>query len=806
MKKISLVNRILNVADHEWPRIALSWTLQFISRIGFIVGWTVTVAMFISRMGIEKLPLLFVANAVLIIGGSIIYSYLIPKIKRPLLISYTALLGGLLLIVASLFSFNNDWAFFGLIVLSQAVLLYQLNILIALFTEDLFSPLESQRAFPLITTAETIGGILGGLMVGVLSSYIPSYKFIYLWVLIIFLIVPTIMTSKVYSEGLPILKTHRKERRLRNKMSHTRLFKKLKIVIRKIKKTPFLQGLVLVVLLQYMLFNIMEFQYTKAIQEEVMTHSDHGLGIENELTKDLGILLMVFSSGSFLVQLLLASRILTSLGVIGTLLLHPFMTLLNLAGMSYNFNFLSATIGRSNFEITGKLFHTAYHSSYYAISETIRDHVKEFMDGIVKPFGAILGFGLIYLAQYVTSGAEETLMLNMFMIAITLGMGIRLIFLQENYTDITYQNLETSGELHTRLDAIEILSQKGHAFETEKLIKYLVNKKEKDIVRLKILEALKGYQDPETIPEILECLESENTEVRLAAIETLQKFTILEKENRNNHLFSHFHINKTIKILFKKDHSPEIRSAIIELLAKIDQENLIEFLTETMQSSDEKTIRACIHACRQFNDISLIPYLKDFLDHKNPNIRAETITSLWQFPKLQKTLRHYLEQMMKNKKPESILATLYALGEIKDKKALRYLMTHLGSNNKEIRHEAAQALAKINHKASVPHLAEAISTYEYKWAKKTQKFIKSINKNLADDIDQLVQIKVSAHICELLNANPHQTLNDLDLDSLEKLKTAYSIVDEHKEISKIEQIIKAKQKKAIKKHSYAMAT
>src|SRR3989338_5840548 len=163
------VNRILNVSSHEWPRILLGWHLNLFLRTGFVIGWTVTVAMFINRIGIEALPYLFVLNALMIMMGSIFYSYLLQKINRQLLIIYTILMGGALLLLSTLFSLSNDFIFFGLILVAQSILLSQLNILISLFTEDLFSPLESQRTFPLIATSETIGGILGGLTVGLFS-------------------------------------------------------------------------------------------------------------------------------------------------------------------------------------------------------------------------------------------------------------------------------------------------------------------------------------------------------------------------------------------------------------------------------------------------------------------------------------------------------------------------------------------------------------------------------------------------------------------------------------------------------------
>lgn len=820
--KVTFINRILNVGSNEWPRIMLGWLLHFFLRAGFVVGWTVTIAMFINRIGIEFLPYLFVLSALLVMLGTIIYSYLLKQIKHAPLIFYTTLMAGGLMLLGTLFAYSNDVAFLGIILIAQSILLSQLNILIALFTEDLFSPLESQRTFPLIATAETIGAIIGGLTVGVLAGFLPAYKFIYIWIIAILVIIPILLTSYNYSKKIPSLKISKSPKTTNN--SFQNVVPNAIRNIRKIYKVPFFRGLIVIIALQFMILNLFEFQYTKAIQEEVVRsqppisfevrgyqpmdtnlevsllhvesvkpgQENHSTSqLETALSKKLGILLMIFSAGSLLVQILVASRIISSLGIVNSLLIHPLVTLINLVWMTLNFGFLSASIGRSNFEITGGIFKNAYLTSYYAMGETMRDQMKEILEGFVKPFGAILAFILYFLIHKFHTGNLETNVINVCLIGLALIMTFSLMRLQKGYTKLSHKNLAPENDLPTRLNAIEILAQKGHPLDTDILIHYLNRKKEPPQIKLKILKTLELIQDPKTISTILDHIKNSNPDIRLAALETLAHFKNLKTFLRQK-AFTKYRMAQEIKTLFQNDESSKSRVACIQLLAKMDDGELIPFLVSTMTQGDERIKRACIRACGEFGDGNIIHYLEDYLNDKSVLVRAETIAALWQFTHLQKTLTHYLSQMKKGRKKETRQATLFTLGEIQEKKELPYLIQGLASTDQDIRQEAAKALAKLSHPAAIPHIAEFLMHENEELAQKTKQFIKKIPSPMIESVEQLVNLRVSKYIHDLLNKSGAESLMDLDLATLEKLKNAYATVDKHEEMHKIDRVIQQK--------------
>src|SRR3989339_688227 len=117
--KIPFLNRVLNVSKGEWPRIVLAWNINLLLRIGFVMGWTTTIAMFINRFGINSLPFLIVLNALLIMLSTIIYAHFLQWIKKQLLIYATILMAGIFLFVSTFFAYSNNFIFFGIILIAQ---------------------------------------------------------------------------------------------------------------------------------------------------------------------------------------------------------------------------------------------------------------------------------------------------------------------------------------------------------------------------------------------------------------------------------------------------------------------------------------------------------------------------------------------------------------------------------------------------------------------------------------------------------------------------------------------------------------
>lgn len=770
-----LLNRLFNICDHEWPRVMVAWGMRFLFFLGSVMGWTVLVAMFVIRFGLSSLPYLFIANALLIMAGTFLYAKLVSYVSKEVLMAFTALGAGAALYFATFFPSHSNFLFFGFILAANAILLGQLNILISCFIEELFSPLESQRAFPVIESAETFGGIIGGALVGFLAPFLPAYKFLFIWIIVILFIVPIILGFRTYVQKVPFLEFRKKKHTHESRMQ--KIVKGYNIV----HSIPFLKGLLGVVILSWILINLLEFQYITAIEATLAKEANH----EQVLTQTLGFLHIIFSASALLVQLLLASRFIKTLGIVRSMLLQPIVMFLNFIALTLRFNFLSAVVAKTSFEITHIVSQNAYHSSYYAVGHDIRESAKEFLEGIAKPFGAVIGMTVLLNFQNFFEGRGLSFAINLIMIAVTAGVFFILANLKDRYTKAASYPLHHSGEHFEKFNAIEILAQKGHADAGKILVKNLSDPLENIQIKIKILSALGEIRDPETIQDILDILDSPDESLRKAALSALSQFP-----NLGSHVFSQafskHRVIETLQALFLKETSEDIRALIIRVLARLNQSEIASFILKTLETSKGGFIKTeCIRACGLFHDPNAGYYLEKYLHEPNAGIRAAVIGALWQFPKYRVRLEAVLRNLLESRNMADQLAGIMVLGEIGDPRFVSYLKQQLKNRHEYIRRHAVISLAQMGASEVLASFSEMLLNGD----ESMQQALVTLSPVFQRRVHALIQREISAQINDILNASSKESLEELRRPTLKKLKKLYELASETQEVLKIEQIL-----------------
>lgn len=792
------INKIFNINSREWPRIFVAWGMTFLVRFGFIIGWTILIATFLSRTGIEHLPELFLTNALLVMLGAIFFRNFIRKIKLELLISLTVLSASVFILFSMFFIYTSSFLFFGFILFSEAVLLAQLNILLSLFNEELFSPLESQRTFPIIDSAETIGGIFGGLALTFLSNSIPAYKFLLIWVLSLLLILPIVLKFNSKTMDTPTIQDTEEE----DENKHATIVQS----IHKMKKVPFLKGLMVVILLQWAIMNVVEFQYTKAIQQNVFSTQEETLlseensgeimlasevteetkHYEHEFTKKLGILQVIFNGGALFIQLILASRIIVGLGISSSLLLHPIATLFNVLGLTLRFGFFTAAMTRGSFELTFNIFKNAYHSSYYATPQKMRSDIKEVLEGFMKPFGAIIGTLFIILLFSQTRGIDQTLSINIGLVTMTVIMIICTSKLSKSYTKMSEQNLTSKLDLPTRINAVEILSQNGHENQTPSLIKILKRKNEPDVIKEAIIKTLGSRQNLESIGAILEMLQDKNDNLRLSAIRALANFEDLKKQIMNQS-FTRYEVIETLKTTIHKEENEYIREKLVKTFYKFSPDEVVAYLISEIKNDCPKKANF-IRMFKLFPDPNIKHFIGKFLKDKNVDLKCAAIIALWQFKNHRTELEHHLTQQMESNKPEILMKAIETAGIIQYKVARNKIRKLSYSHDQKIKNAAIMALAQMEDEKVIPRMIQTFLDDQHEWYEKTHYIIESLPKKIGEKIKNTLQLHISDKISEiLLHTSP--TLEELSPDTISYLIKLYERIGAHHEIQKIQKIL-----------------
>lgn len=781
IRRISIFNRIFNVKRNEWSRITLAWMIRFFYRFGFVMGWTVLVAMFVTRYGISSLPYLFILTAIFTVIGSFFYSVVLEKFRRNDVMIVTIITASLVLFLATRFAVSNQVLFFSLLITSVAVFLMQLKMLLNSYVEDMFNPLESERTFPLIEASETVGGILAGLTVTFLASGIEVFQFVYLWIVTLVLIIPLVLIYEMIDDKVEKISNNRAK-------SHLGVFDKLKTQLSGCpRQLAYIKGLFLIVFFQWLIFNLLEFQYTSAVYANVSeVVRDAGSGFEHAFVHDLGALFILFSSSALLVQFFVGSRLINYLGVMGSMLLHVVVTFFSLFGLTIMPNFYTAILTKNNFTITSVIYTNAYHSSYYAIKAGVRDHIREFLEGIVRPIGAIVGTLALIILQRFFGGDSLIFAVNFLMIISVIFAFIVTYRQQDKYTEVALEDLNFHADKQIRFNAIDILAQKGHKASLNDLRRVLKDSKEAVSVRVKVLRAFGELSSFEVLDDVVDCFKSSNLAIRIAALECLSSYKIL-RGRTNKNIFSKYNLISSLKKLYKKETDPIALVSIIHLMSQLSVVSTAEFLFSILDKGKGSNKAEAIIALGRYKDLDIAIVLEPFLRSKEIHERINAAISLYRYPDMRDESLHIISAFLFSGKPAKVAYALFAIGELKLKDKRKMCIKYLSSNNSLLKMHAAIALAKMRYFKSVPILVDLIFSEKQSVAEQTMFLSKKVDSVIASNMTKVIHHIVSQKVQDI--SVECDDIAQLDSQSLKHLRWCYNLVDEYEEMENIDGIL-----------------
>jgi len=770
---IKFIERVLNISRGEIPSAFYGWGLMLLHRLGLIIGITTLTAMFVTQFGIGNLPFMFLIQAILTIIGMLAFSFLSAHFSTKLLIPACAFAMVIVLFISTFFV-GQPLVFFGLLLFVTGIFLPQLSIFLSNYLEDFFTPLECERIFPVIESAQTIGGIFGGLLIATMSQYIGSYKFFYLWILLLFLFVTVILVLDPFPQEQQCFIKNQENFRHSFKSRWNKFTQSLK----ELSLVPFLQGLLIVFLLHWVVGHIIEFQYTKLIDESVgggVTSASH----EESLAYGLGSFQILFHGSALIVQLLVASRILRKIGTVGSFLLHAIVTFFSSISLLFGFGYFTVILSKNNFELSGIIHKNAYESSYYALRHGTQRQTREFFEAFVYPFGTILGTSIILATQLFFLPKNTFLALQIILVLFTVGMIVFSLRLQRSYTKLSKNNLLHSNHHITKLHAIEILSQKGHRNHLSALIKSLKNPKETSEIKVKILNVLHSISDPVSIPDIVPYLHSLDEELVNAAVHSLGSFTKLD-QNIYQHAFSKYRIIHELKTLFSHTQSEKVRESIIHTLVSLRYEEMVPFLLNAMERASEQFRIACIQVCSLFHDPAIVDYLLPLLKSHSPYVRANIVMALWQFSSYRNRLRSTLSQLYHSAKREDYLAYCSIVGDLGIKVDQKKLLSRFNVLDPVLKLTIATALFKLGNVQVMADLVHLLFSRNSLVLSKAKELFVSLDPVKKKILQKAIQHEVAKRLHPIFSNN-QSSLTILSRDIIKHCKNIYHLLDLHKE-------------------------
>ncbi len=784
----SLLYRFIRLYPHELGRTSVIWIIRFLYRFVFVLSWTLVVAQVSSAFhGEMSLPLLFLFHAVLVFAGSLA-SYVLFQYFQLESVFLVSLLVGVGALLGVQFLQVSDFIKISVLLFVESCILVQLSINIETFTERLFTPLESSRTFPVVESGDTVATFLAGLLLFTYATSLTPTRVIWVVIGILALLIPLFLQYHSFIRSMPGLCLYRKQLLGHGKREEHQLSLSLA------KKFPYLRVLAIIVLSQWFFAVVLEFLFTFSVSSQIVQHAElvpaASGAVENLLIHEFGLLQIFFALGTLFSHFFLAGRVMSSLGIIGSMILHPIVSLLSLAGMVTNFGYFSAVLARMNAEITGVLFRNSYQSSYYVFEEVKSQFVRIVLDGIVRPIGSLLGtfflLGTFYLVPskyYVTAVLIGLFFVLLLFLLATIG-------LQRRYTDqVIVQIKDPETDLELKLSLLDVLGQKGHQHIYPFLRSLYVQPGLPSMLKMKLIEIFSKEQD--FIQDILLALSDADFAVRFASLQALSS---LEKRGAfQNQLLTREVLIRELKTRYIRESHEDLRYMILLFLAKFKDKQVLDFLLNLLQSESGDSLAEIIQACEAYGDTSFTLYLEQFLAFPDPRVWSSAALCLYKHETHQEKVLTFLRKQIGDVSASSYRALAYVFSEISHQHFLGYMERRIGiTQDERERMLLAFGLIKLHSDLGVQVCFEMIFHENRVAATLARRLLYYLPPSLQHQLDIQIQHRALAHLHAFLQRVTGRELEELELSELHYLRDAYTLLNVTEEIIEIDHVIHTK--------------
>ena len=178
--------RTLRVEDGEWRKVAQFSLLGLLLQAGLGIGFSAGDALFLTKVGADRLPIVFVLTPVVMLVYTPAFSWLTAKSSlgsvTTIMLCLLALGGAAFFAVTtSLITGSVHSTIYYALKLYLAALYISLYTLFWLFVDGYFNVQDGKRLFPLFAAAGAVGTALGAAIVSFGADSIPIPFFFLLW-------------------------------------------------------------------------------------------------------------------------------------------------------------------------------------------------------------------------------------------------------------------------------------------------------------------------------------------------------------------------------------------------------------------------------------------------------------------------------------------------------------------------------------------------------------------------------------------------------------------------------------------------
>ncbi len=384
-----LANR-LSIHPGEGGLVWLLTSSYFLVFGGSIIGRNARDSLFLKNFGVENLPYMYAAGALLVIATSTVYSSLIEKMERRRFVYSAFLFFCALLITARLvLAAQFHWFYPVLYMVCQAVSIVS-GMLFWTATEELYDIRQAKRLLPIVTVGGVLSMITCGFVTKPLVHLFGTANLFLVWVgmLVLTVLLLRAATTRYKAAGGAAPP---------KRAAATGWTETVEQGFREMRSTRLLRAMAGIGLANTVVFMLVDFQFSQVMVEAYPT--------QDQLTSFLGTFRGLSGFLGLLIQVAGVPWLISNFGVGAAIAVEPVLMLLGSLGTVVSLNY--ATAYATKF-IDNTLFFTVQGSAFQLLFNPLpldrRPRIRAFIEGSYRPLmngisALLLAVGIHHLSR-----------------------------------------------------------------------------------------------------------------------------------------------------------------------------------------------------------------------------------------------------------------------------------------------------------------------------------------------------------------------------------------------------------------------
>ncbi|UCC40675.1 MAG: MFS transporter [Candidatus Aminicenantes bacterium] len=695
-KTYKILSRFVDIRPEEASKSILMFFYFFLITSSAYIIKPVKISLFLDQLSFERLPYAYLLTALLIGFIVSLNSRLLQIVRRELYISFS-----LVFFIACLFIFwmlfRFQWKWLSLIYWFWAEIFTITSVTqFWILINDIYTPRQAKRLVGFLVSGGLLGGVAGAILASFLAKLVRTENLLLIcpFLLGICLVIVNMVPQLLKKEKKEGVRTSTKQRKQKIKYGMSfRLLKKNRHLI-------LLSGIMVVAIV---VTTLIDFQFNYFIENHFIEAG------KDAMTSFLGTFFIILLVVSYLLHVLLTSRILKNFGVRIALLITPFFLLIGSVAIfipAVSVFYWAVFMKGADKSLSHSLSQSVRELLYIPISPEIKYKAKVFIDMFVNKFAK--GLGAFLLLLFFSVLHFEIKQISLIVIVFIITWITLNILITKEYVNIVKKNLnikwQDADKFVTEKIDVDMTKLVFETLESKKRssVLYAMNlfdliKKEKlspelkkiisyksDEIKASSMDSLLDLDGEALIPEIDDSLEEESLDAQVKEIMSLDVYQELMKER----------INEIVSEQGKEVEVSRMEAAKVMGMMEPTPSN-IRNLSRLIRDESPEVASYAIESGGRLKSRELVPYIIPHL--RKPSTQRISSKALVEYgPMILGTLKDYLGDSDEDIQLRKAIPDILAI--IGTQRAGDLLSLELKKKSKDVDSEIIEAMYKMKSK------------------------------------------------------------------------------------------------------------